>query len=56
MNTGRIFTIAIRVIRQVLRDRRTVALLLLGPILVLTLGAVLFRADPVKFRTALGGV
>ena len=48
MNTGRIFTIAIRVIRQVLRDRRTVALLLLGPILVLTLGAVLFRADPVK--------
>jgi len=48
MNAGRIFTIAVRVIRQVLRDRRTVALLILGPILVLTLGAVLFRADPVK--------
>ncbi len=48
MNSRRIFTIAIRVIRQVLRDRRTVALLLLGPMLVLTLGAILFRADPVK--------
>jgi len=54
MNAGRIFTIAVRVIRQVLRDRRTVALLILGPILVLTLGAVLFRADPVK--TPLGVV
>lgn len=48
MNAGRIFTIAVRVIRQVFRDRRTVALLILGPMLVLTLGAVLFRADPVK--------
>ena len=45
MNLQRIGAIALRVIRQVLRDRRTVALLLLGPMLVLTLGAVLFRAD-----------
>ena len=48
MNARRIFTIAIRVIRQVIRDRRTVALLILGPMLVLTLGAILFRADPAK--------
>ena len=48
MNAGRIITIAMRVIRQVLRDRRTVALLILGPMLVLTLGAVLFRAETAK--------
>lgn len=48
MNVRRIITIAIRVIQQVLRDRRTVALLLLGPIIVLTLGAILFRADSVN--------
>jgi ABC-2 type transport system permease protein len=32
--------------RQVLRDRRIVALLIIGPMLVLTLGAILFRAEP----------
>ncbi len=48
MNFQRIFTIAIRVIRQVLRDKRTVALLILGPMIVLTLGAVLFRTDQAK--------
>jgi ABC-2 type transport system permease protein len=31
---------------QVLRDRRTVALLVLAPMLVLTLGAILFRSEP----------
>lgn len=46
MNTRRIFTLARRVMRQVLRDRRTVGLLVFVPMLVLTLGAVLFRADP----------
>jgi ABC-2 type transport system permease protein len=32
--------------RQVLRDRRTVALLVFAPMLVLTLGAILFRSKP----------
>lgn len=46
MNPTRIFFLARRVIRQVLRDRRTVALIVVVPILLLTLGALLFRADP----------
>jgi len=46
MNIRRIFTLARRVMRQVLRDRRTVGLLVFVPMLVLTLGAILFRADP----------
>jgi ABC-2 type transport system permease protein len=45
MNLRRILVLARRVIRQVLRDRRTVALLVVVPILVLSLGAVLFRSE-----------
>lgn len=48
MNVKRVITIAWRVVRQVIRDRRTVALLFIGPILVLTLGAILFRAEPTR--------
>jgi ABC-2 type transport system permease protein len=46
MNARRVLALARRVIRQVSRDRRTVGLLFLAPMLVLTLGAILFRADP----------
>src|SRR5512136_839486 len=46
MNARRILTLAMRVMRQVLRDRRTVALIVFAPIIVVTLGAVLFRAKP----------
>lgn len=46
MNARRILVLAIRVMRQVLRDRRTVALIVFAPILIVTLGAVLFRAKP----------
>ena len=46
MNTRRILLLAKRVMQQVLRDRRTVALIVFAPIIVLSLGAVLFRADP----------
>jgi len=42
----RILTITRRVMKQVLRDHRTVALLIIAPILVLSLGAVLFRSEP----------
>ena len=42
----RVIAIARRVMRQVLRDRRTVGLLVFVPMLVLALGAILFRADP----------
>jgi len=48
MNVRRVIVLARRVIRQVLRDRRTVGLLFVAPMLVLTLGAILFRADPVQ--------
>ncbi len=46
MNARRILSLARRVILQVLRDRRTLALIVVGPLLILTLGAVLFRAAP----------
>ena len=46
MKTRRILTLARRVMRQVLRDRRTVAMVVLVPMLVLTLGAILFRSEP----------
>jgi ABC-2 type transport system permease protein len=44
MNLRRVLVLARRVIRQVLRDRRTVGLLFIAPMLVLTLGAILFRS------------
>ncbi len=46
MNARRILKLAVRVIRQVLRDRRTVALIVIAPILILTLGGILFRSEP----------
>jgi ABC-2 type transport system permease protein len=46
MNAQRILILAVRVMRQVLRDRRTVALVVFAPIVVLTLGAILFRSEP----------
>ena len=46
MNLRRVFALARRVMRQISRDRRTVGLLVFAPMLVLTLGAILFRADP----------
>jgi ABC-2 type transport system permease protein len=46
MSIRRIVTLARRVMRQILRDRRTVALLVLAPMLVLLLGAILFRSEP----------
>lgn len=46
MNVRRILKLAVRVMRQVLRDRRTVALIVFAPIIVVTLGAVLFRSKP----------
>lgn len=54
MNTKRVFVLARRIMRQILRDVRTVALLVFAPMLVLALGAVLFRSDPA--RLALGVV
>jgi ABC-2 type transport system permease protein len=45
MNARRILTLARRVMRQVLRDRRMVGLLVFVPMLVLTLGAFLFRSE-----------
>ena len=45
MNARRILTLARRVMRQVLRDHRIVGLLVVVPMLVLTLGAILFRSE-----------
>ena len=44
MKIRRIFSLARRVIRQIMHDRRTVALVFLAPILMITLGAILFRS------------
>ncbi|MCB8967067.1 MAG: ABC-2 transporter permease [Chloroflexota bacterium] len=49
MNFQRIFALARRVIQQVLRDHRTIGLLIFVPMLLLTIGALLFRADPTTF-------
>lgn len=46
MNARRVLTLARRVVRQVMRDRRMVGLLVVVPILILTLGAILFRSEP----------
>lgn len=46
MNFSRIVYLARRVVQQVLRDRRTVALIVVVPMILLSLGALLFRADP----------
>ena len=45
MNARRTLTLARRVMRQVLRDHRIVGLLVVVPMLVLTLGAILFRSE-----------
>lgn len=50
MNRKRIITLARRVIRQIAHDRRTVALVILAPMLMLSLGAVLFRLEPAPIR------
>jgi ABC-2 type transport system permease protein len=46
MNIRRVSALAQRVMRQILRDVRTVTLLIVAPMLLLSLGAVLFRSDP----------
>ncbi len=45
MKARRIFSLARRVIRQIMHDRRTVALVFVMPIFLITLGAILFRAE-----------
>lgn len=45
MSGKRILTLACRVIRQIANDRRTLALVIVAPMLMLTLGAILFRAE-----------
>ncbi len=45
MKVQRVLILARRVMRQVLRDRRTIAMMVLVPMLILTLGAVLFRSE-----------
>jgi len=46
MNAKRILILAQRVIRQLAADRRTVALILIVPLIVLTLAGILLRANP----------
>jgi len=51
MNARRVWLLARRVIQQIRRDRRVIALLVFIPMLVLTLGAILFRARPSPSRS-----
>ena len=46
MSPRRVLVLARRIMWQVLRDHRTVGLLVFAPMLLLALGAILFRADP----------
>ena len=43
MNAARIVALASRIIRQVLRDRRTLALIFIAPLLVMTLLYLVLR-------------
>lgn len=52
----RTLALVLRIIRQLLRDRRTLALLLLAPLLVLTLMHFIFDADEVPMRLGVNGV
>jgi ABC-2 type transport system permease protein len=45
MNLGRILTVAARLIRQVLRDRRLLAMLFLAPVVVMVLIALVIRQE-----------
>ncbi len=45
MVSNRTFTLASRVFRQIIRDRRTVTLFLAGPLFILTLGVPLLRSE-----------
>lgn len=51
MNTARTLATARRVLRQLTHDRRTIALLLLVPVLLLVLLRFVFDADPRAFHT-----
>lgn len=46
MDVKRVLTLARRVFSQILRDRRTLGLILFAPILVLSLAGVLLKSDP----------
>jgi len=46
MNSRRILSLARRVILQVLHDRRTLVLIVVGPLIILNLLAILFRTAP----------
>jgi ABC-2 type transport system permease protein len=46
VNVQRVFTLARRVFSQIVRDRRTLALVFLAPIFVLSLGGILFKSNP----------
>lgn len=46
MDVKRVFTLAGRVFTQIVHDRRTLALIFLAPIIVLSLAGVLFKSEP----------
>src|SRR5437879_6160681 len=48
MSPKRIITLARRVIQQFMADRRTIALIIIAPILVLTMAGILLRTDTSK--------
>lgn len=52
MNPSRIYTIAGRIMRQILRDRRACALIILAPLLIMTLLAVILKTDANPLRIA----
>ena len=52
----RVFALVKRICRQLLRDKRTLAMLFLAPVLVLSLMFIIFNADAAKPRLAAVGI
>ena len=48
MNGKRVLALIRRIARQIALDRRTIALVIFAPMLMLTLGAILFRAGVIS--------
>src|SRR5512145_1057165 len=52
MTMHRILTLARRVVQQLLADRRTLALIVIAPLVILTVAGILVRLEPEGIRLA----
>jgi ABC-2 type transport system permease protein len=52
----RIKALTIRILRQIIRDKRTMALMIMAPILILTMMNLVFNGDPYEPKVGLVGI